>query len=279
MRKERDQQFVRTIVPPPTWPSINLGEAFRARGLLGIFVRRDISSRYRQMALGVSWSLLEPLGQLLLISIIFGYVIKVPTHGYPYPVFVFAALIPWLLMSKSVQSAAGSVLDNISIVTKVAFPRIILPFSAVTRELFDSVILFVILLVISAFWGFYPSLRMLIFVPLFLFIALLALSIGAAFATLSVKYRDFRPMITLGLNVGYYGTPILYPASLVPAAVLPYFQLNPMYWVVEFARWAIFNHPVEITTSLYWSLGLTLVLLVGGLMLFARFEREIADVY
>jgi lipopolysaccharide transport system permease protein len=120
---------------------------------------------------------------------------------------------------------------------------------------------------------------MLVFIPLFLFIALLALSIGAAFATLSVKYRDFRPMISLGLNVGYYGTPILYPATLVPASVLPYFQLNPMYWVVEFARWAIFNHRVEITPSLYWSLGLTLVLLLGGMTLFARFEREIADVY
>ncbi|MBR0704816.1 ABC transporter permease [Bradyrhizobium diazoefficiens] len=279
MRKQRDQQLLRTIVPPPTWPSIDFCEAFRARRLLGIFVRRDLSSRYRQMALGVAWALLEPLGQLLLISVVFGYVIKVPTNGYPYPVFVFAALIPWLLMSKSVQSAAGSVLDNISIVTKVAFPRIILPFSAVTKELFDSAILFAILLLLSAFWGFYPSLRMLIFVPLFLFIVLLALSIGAAFATLSVKYRDLRPMISLGLNVGYYGTPILYPASLIPASVLPYVQLNPMFWVVEFARWAILNHSVQITASLYWSFALTLALLLGGLTLFARFEREIADVY
>ena len=277
--RHSDIRPLRVIAPPPRWPTINFGEVYKAKALLGIFVRRDITSRYRQMALGVLWSFLEPLAQLLLISLVFGYLIKVPTNGYPYPVFVFSALIPWLLLSKSVQSASTSVLDNISIVTKVAFPRIILPIGAVTKELFDSAILFVILLGLSAFWGFYPSPRALVFVPLFAFIGLFALSIGSAFATLSVKYRDFKPLITLGLNIGYYATPILYPASLIPPSVLPFFQLNPMYWVVEIARWAIFNRPVGITNSFYWSVALTVVLLYGGLTLFARFEREIADVY
>ncbi len=194
---------VRLIRPPGKWPSLNLREILFYRELIWVFVKRGISSRYRQMALGITWSFLEPLGLLLLMSIVFGYLIRVPTEGYPFTVFVATALIPWMYFSKATNAAANSLHEQLSIISKIYFPRVIIPVSAVVREFFDLLVLFVILMLLNLGFGYWPTWRMVLMPLLLVYITLPALGVGLAVSSISVKYRDFRPLLTIALQAGF----------------------------------------------------------------------------
>ncbi len=268
---------VRLISPPGFWPKLNVRELLRYRELIWMFVRRGIFARYRQMALGIAWSFLEPLGLLLLMSIVFGYIIRVPTEGYPYTVFAATALIPWMYFSKSANAAANSLHEQLGIISKIYFPRVIVPISAMIREFFDSVMLFIILILLNIGFGFFPTWRVALMPLLLVYITLPALGIGLAISAISVKYRDFRPLLTIALQAGFYATPIFYPGELVPPRILPFYQLNPMYWGVEFSRWMMLGRPVTVTASLYCSLTLSLTIIMLGYFAFARYERHIVD--
>ena len=268
---------IHVIRPPGRWPTLNLREAIQSRELLWVFVRRGIFTRYRQMALGVMWSFLEPLGLLLLMSIVFGVLIRVPTGDLPYPVFVFGALIPWLYFAKAAQSAASSLHEHIGIISKIYFPRLILPLSCVVRELFDSAVLLVLLIIMSWVYGFPPTWKVLLLPLLFLYVSLPALGLGLAVAAISIKYRDFRPLLTIVLQAGFYATPIFYPGELVPAVVRPFYQLNPMYWAVEISRWIMLDKPVLINAPFFASFALIVVVVAIGYFVFAMFERGAVD--
>lgn len=266
------------IRPPGRLPNLNFGEIWRARELISVFVRRGISARYRQMALGITWSFLEPLGLLILMSVVFGILIRVPTPGIPYPVFVFSALIPWIYFSKATNGAAHSLHEHIGIVSKIYFPRAILPISAVIREFIDSAILFILLISLAWLYDYPPSWKAVLMPVLFVYLTLPALGVGLSVAAISVKYRDFRPLLTIVLQAGFYATPIFYPAELIPSVARPFYELNPMYWGVELSRWIILDKPIDITLSLYLSLVVSAAVVMAGYFVFAFYERDAVDV-
>jgi homopolymeric O-antigen transport system permease protein len=269
--------LVRVIRPPGSWPTLNIREVYLYRELIWVFVKRGIFTRYRQMALGITWSFLEPLGLLLLMSIVFGYLIQVPTEGYPFTVFVATALIPWMYFSKATNAAANSLHEQLGIISKIYFPRIIVPVSAVIREFFDSLVLFIIMMLLNLGFGYWPTWRIIMMPFLLLYITLPALGLGLAVSSISIKYRDFRPLLTIVLQAGFYATPVFYPAELVPARVMPIYQLNPMYWGVEFSRWMMLGKPLTVTPSLFFSIALSITVIIFGYYAFATYEREVVD--
>lgn len=270
-------QNTRIIRPQGRFPKLDLAEAWRSRELLLVFVKRGIFTRYRQMALGVLWSFLEPLGLLLLMSIVFGFFIRIDTGPYPYPVFVFSALIPWLYFSKSANSAASSLTEHIGIISKIYFPRVLLPIAAVIREGFDSLVLFVLLVIMAWAYGVPPTPKMLLMMPLLILLSLPALGIGLAVTAISIKYRDFRPLLTIVLQAGFYATPIFYPAELVPEVIRPFYMCNPMYWGVEICRWIILDKPLVFDFTFLVSMGLCALMVFFGYVVFAIFERNSVD--
>lgn len=275
--QKAEHEPVTVIEPSVPW-SLGLREALRRHELLSLFVVRQISARYRQMLLGVLWALVEPLGQLLLLTVVFGLLLKVNTGGYPYPVFAFAGLAAWFLFSRATLAVAGSLQENMGLISKVYFPRLILPLAAVSRELFDAMLMIILLLVLAWAYGIPPTLKLLALPFILIYSAILALGIGLWLATLMVKFRDIRPILSLALQGGMYATPIVYSADLVPERFRFAYELNPMYWAVEFSRWALFGKEVTINAALAWSAGGSLLLLMGGLITFSMFERMSVDV-
>jgi lipopolysaccharide transport system permease protein len=255
-----------------------LVEVFERRELLWMLAQRQIATRYRQMLLGVVWAALEPLGQLLMLTIVFGYLLKVNTSGYPYPLFAFAGLTGWWLFSRNLLAVAGSLQDNMGLISKVYFPRLILPIAATLKEIFDSAVMVALLLIVAVLYGYTPGPKAILIAPLLVYAALLSLAIGLWLASVMVRFRDVRPMLGLVLQAGMYATPIIYAAELVPERFAFFYQLNPMYWVVELSRWALLDKVVALTEPFYWSLGASGLLLVGGLLVFSLMEKMVVDV-
>ena len=267
-----------TIIQPNLKLSLGIGEVLYRNELLSMFVKRQISSRYRQMLLGVLWALIEPLGQLLLITLVFGWLLKVDTEGYPYPVFAFSGMAAWLLFSRTVLATAGSLQENMALISKVYFPRLILPIAATVRELFDSLLMIMLLILLAQFYGFNLSWRLLAIPLVFILAAGIALSLGLWMAAIIVKFRDIRPLLNLALQAGMYMTPIVYSVEMVPERFRSVYELNPMYWIVEFSRWAMIGKDLVMSVALYWSVLFSIIIFFGGLIVFALFERISVDV-
>jgi lipopolysaccharide transport system permease protein len=275
--QQAEREQITVIQPSVRW-TLGLAEALSRHELLSLFVTRQISARYRQMFLGVLWALIEPLGQLLLLTVVFGYLLKVNTGGYPYPVFAFAGMAAWLLFSRATLAVAGSLQENMGLISKVYFPRLILPLAAVLRELFDAMLMIVLLLALAMAYGFPPTPRLLVLPVILMCSAMLALAVGLWMATLIVKFRDVRPILSLALQAGMYATPVVYSADLVPERFRFAYELNPMFWAVEFSRWALFGKEIVVSSALGWSVAASLLLLLGGLIVFSLFERMSVDV-
>lgn len=246
--------------------------------LLWMLAQRQIASRYRQMLLGVVWAALEPLGQLLMLTLVFGFLLKVDTAGYPYPLFAFAGLTAWWLFSRNLMAVAGCLQDNMGLISKVYFPRLILALAASVKEVFDIAIMLALLLVVSAVYGYAPGPKVVVLVPLLLFAGLLSLGLGLWLASLMVRFRDIRPMLGLVLQAGMYATPILYSPAIVPERFQFLYQLNPMYWVIELSRWGLLDKVVTVTPSFYWSLALSAIIVATGLLVFSATEKIAVDV-
>ena len=253
-------------------------DVLERRELLAMLSHRQIVSRYRQMLLGVFWAALEPLGQLVMLTLVFGFLLKVDTAGYPYPLFAFAGLTGWWLFSRNLMAVAGSLQDNMGLISKVYFPRLILPLAASIKELFDMAVMACLLLIVAMVYGYFPGLKGLFIVPLLLYAALLSLGLGLWLASLMVRFRDIRPMLALILQAGMYATPILYSPALVPERFQFAYQLNPMFWVVELSRWALLDKSVIITDPFYWSIGISVLILAGGLLVFSATEKNVVDI-
>jgi lipopolysaccharide transport system permease protein len=260
------------------WWRLDLADAWAHRELLWLLMWRNVTSRYAQMSLGMLWSVLEPLAMLMTLVVVFGFLIRVPTQGVPYPVFVFAAQVPWLLFAKATMNAIGCLQEHMSLVSKVAFPRLLLPFASVFRDLFDATILVAILIVVGSVYGYFPSARLAIVPVLLLGVTGFSVAIGLWLAGSLVRYRDIRPIVGITLQIGFYLSPVLFPTALVPARFLPVYSLNPMYWAIELSRWAFVGTPVAITPSFYASMAAVAALFVSGLFVYAHKERAAVDV-
>lgn len=266
------------ITPESSWWWPPVKEVWQKRELFGMFVRRQFLARYKQSILGVLWSVLAPLGTLFVFWLLFGLILEVPSEGHPYVLFAFAGLMPWNAFNNSTMSTASSLQEQMSIVSKVYFPRIMLPLVSLTRELLDALIVLALVVIFFAFLGYPPTWRFLL-LPLVLASAILSgLAIGLIFAGPIVRFRDLRIPLNYVLQLAMYITPVIYPPSLIPDAYRWIIQLNPMYWVIQFSRWCLLGQSFTVSPLLYACVGFIIFMLVAGWLIFAYTERRIVDV-
>lgn len=258
-------------------------DLWRFRELLYIFAWRDLVVRYKQTALGIAWALIQPLAQMLVMVFVFGYLAKLPSEGgAPYALMVFAAMLPWQFFASSISSTSMSVVSNSNLVSKVYFPRMILPAAAMLTSLVDLLVAFSILVGLMFWYGFTPTLRLLS-LPLFVLLAMLvAIGPGLWISALNANYRDFRHLIPFMVQFGLYLSPVGFSSALVretfgEGAFLLY-SLNPMVGVIEGFRWAILGVGQLHAVAVSLSVTLSLCILMLGAQYFRRMERSFADV-
>jgi lipopolysaccharide transport system permease protein len=258
--------------------SLRLRELWEYRELLYFLTWRDIKVRYKQAALGVAWAVVQPLITMVIFSVIFGRLAKLPSDGIPYPVFSYAALLPWQLFAGALQRAGTSLVGNANLLTKVYFPRLVIPLSAVAAGLVDFGISFLVLLGLMLYYGIPPTWRILWLPPLVLLALLTALAVGLWLSALNVRYRDVQQMIPFLVQAWMYASPVAYSAGLIPTGTWRIvYGLNPLAGVIQGFRWALLgaNPPDEL---LLVSVVMVIVLLVTGLFYFRRMETTFADV-
>jgi lipopolysaccharide transport system permease protein len=256
---------------------LRLGELWRYRELLYFFVWRDVKVRYKQTAIGVVWVILQPLLSMLVFTLFFGRLAKLPSQGLPYPVFYFAALVPWIYFSMSLVSVTNIVVDNQRVITKVYFPRLILPVSAALSGLVDFCIGFVVLIIFTMSYGIRPGPSILL-LPLFLVLAFLTvMGMGLWLSALNALYRDVRYLIPFIVQFWLLASPVAYPSSMVPERYRWLYGLNPMAGVIDGFRWALTGRGQAPGTVLIASTAMVIVAVFGGLIFFNRMEGSIAD--
>lgn len=257
---------------------LKLDELWEYRDLLWFLVKRDIQLRYRQTVLGVGWALLQPLATMAIFTIFFGRFGKIPSEGAPYSLFALCGLIPWQLFSYALTESSNSLVSNQNLVTKIYFPRLVIPFSAVMVGVVDFCVAFVLLMVMMGYYGRAPTLAVFIF-PAFLILAILtALAVGLWLSALNVQFRDVRYTLPFLTQFWFFATPIAYPSSLLPPRWQPLLGLNPMAGVVEGFRWALLGTGRPPGMLLLVSTVVSALLLYTGMLYFRRMERTFADV-
>lgn len=269
---------VTRIQPTTGWGSLKLKELWEYRELLYFLTWRDIKVRYKQTALGAAWAILQPFLTMLVFTIFFGRLAKVPSDGVPYPIFSYTALLPWQLFAYSLTQAGNSMVASQQLIKKIYFPRLVIPISAVLGGLVDFCFAFVLLLVMMAYYGIAPTWG-IVCLPFFLLLALAtALAVGLWLSALNVKYRDVRYTLPFLTQFWLFVTPIAYPSSLVPEKWRLLYGLNPMAGVVEGFRWALLGKSGGMGPMVLVSALAVTGLLFGGLVYFKHLERTFADV-
>jgi lipopolysaccharide transport system permease protein len=265
------------IRPSKGWAGASLHDLWAYRELLYFLAWRDVKVRYRQTALGVAWVVLQPMLAMLVFSVFFGRLAGMPSEGVPYPVFAFCALLPWQLFAHALTESSASLVANQNLVTKVYFPRLIIPLAPVLAGLLDFLIAFGILVGMLAYYGITPT-PLVWTLPLFLLLAItLAIGVGLWLAALNTRYRDVRYTIPFLTQIWLFATPIAYPSSLVPEPWRPWYGLNPMAGVVDGFRWVLLGAGGPPGGLLAVSAVVALVILVSGVYYFRRTERTFAD--
>jgi lipopolysaccharide transport system permease protein len=257
---------------------LDLGSLWRYRELLYFLVWRDVLTRYKQTAIGAAWVVLQPLISMILFTLVFSHLAKIPSDGIPYPVFAFSALLPWSYFSQALAKTSGSVVGSSNLVTKIYFPRLLIPIAASIAPVVDLIFSFVVLLLLLAWFKVVPTWGLLA-LPLFLGLAIFtALAVGLWSAALNVRYRDVGSVIPFVAQVWMYASPVVYPVSLVPEKWRLLYSLNPMVGVIEGFRWALLGKGNPDFMTMTVSAIVVAVLLVGGVVYFKRMERFFADV-
>lgn len=272
------------IRPTRGWAPVRLGDLVRFRELLYFLVWSELKVRYKQTVLGVAWAVIQPLAIMIVFSVFFGIVAGIRSDtDIPYPIFAFSGVVVWQYFSTALSRASNSMLEQQALITKVYFPRLVVPVAAVVAGLVDFAFAFAVLVPLIGFYpdvGFSPT-AAIFTLPLFLLLAVLsALSVSLWFSALMVQYRDVRLLMNVVMQLWFFATPIIYPSSLVPGSWRPYYEaLNPMVGVVEGFRWALLDGAeVPNPTTLAISVAIVAVVLIGGLYYFRRVERIFADV-
>lgn len=260
------------------WVPLRIGELWAHRDLIYFLVRRDIRARYAQSVLGIGWAVIQPLFTMLTFTVVFGRLANVPSDGLPYPIFSFAALVPWTYFSSSLTHASGSVLNAIGMITKVYFPRLILPIAPLLSKLMDLTVALVVLAGMLIFYRIMPGPGLFMLPVLLLLTMLTAFGIGAWLSALSVQYRDVSHLLGFGVQLLMYASPVVYPTSLVPDRFRLLYGINPMAGVIEGFRSAIFaGRPMPWDLLAVGTLT-ALALAMSGALYFRRMERVFADV-
>lgn len=269
---------ITVIQPRRGWLVLDLRELWRFRELLWILVWRDIKVRYKQTAIGAAWAILQPLAAMAVFTLFFGRLAHMPSDGLPYPLFVYSGLLLWQFFARALGEASTSLVANERIVTKVYFPRLLLPASVVLAGLLDFAVAAGLLVVFMVYYGYLPSLTILT-VPLFVGLAfLLALGVSLWLSALDAEFRDVRYTLPFLTQIWLFATPVVYPASLVPESWRVLYGLNPMVGVIEGFRWAVLGTARAPDPVLLGASALVVaVVLVSGLAFFRRMERTLAD--
>ena len=264
--------------PSRGWRSLGLGELWQYRELLYFLVWRDVKVRYKQTLLGASWAILQPLVAMVVFSLFFGRLAKMPSDGVPYPIFSFAALVPWTFFANGLIHSSASLLAEQNLVKKVYFPRLAIPLATVLAGAVDFALAFLVLVGMMLFYGMLPTLA-LVWLPLLLLLAFVtALGAGLWLAALNVRYRDVRYVVPFLVQIWLFATPVVYPSSLLGEPWRTLYAINPMVGVVEGFRWALLGTGSAPGAQLVVSAAVAALLLLGGAYYFRRVEREFADI-
>lgn len=275
----RNSQFpVLRIAPSKGWVSLKLHELWEYRELLYFLIWRDIKVRYKQTALGATWAIIQPFFTMVVFSLFFGRLAKVPSDGIPYPIFSFAALVPWTFFANGLTQSSNSLVGSANLITKVYFPRLTIPIASVLSGIVDFLLAFIVLVGMMLYYGMMPTLNVL-WLPLFLVLALVAsLGVGLWLSALNVEYRDVRYVVPFITQFWLFVTPIAYPSSLLHEPWRSLYGLNPMVGVVEGFRWALLRTNTAPGPIIAVSSLAALVILVTGAFYFRRMEKTFADI-
>jgi len=276
-----DSEFVgpvSEIAPSRGWVALKLRELWAYRELLYFLVWRDIKVRYKQTALGAAWAIIQPFFTMVVFSVFFGSLAKMPSDGIPYPIFAFAALVPWTFFANGLTQASNSLVGNSALIKKVYFPRLAIPIAGVLSNLVDFAQAFVVLLLMMVYFKLWPTVAIL-WLPLLLLLAFVtALGVGLWFSALNVEFRDVRYVVPFLTQFWMFATPVAYPSSLLHEPWRTLYGLNPMAGVVEGFRWALLGNANAPGPLIWASAAAALVILVSGAFYFRRMERTFADV-
>jgi len=265
------------IAPSRGWVSLKLGELWEYRELLYFLIWRDIKVRYKQTVLGATWAIIQPLFTMVVFSLFFGQLGKMPSDGLPYPIFSFAALVPWTFFANGLGQSSNSLVGSSNLITKVYFPRLVVPLAAVLSGVVDFVLAFLVLLGMMFFFGIVPTVNALWLPLLFLLALITSLGVGLWFSALNVEFRDVRYLVTFVTQLWLFATPIAYPSSMLPEPWRTIYGLNPMAGVVEGFRWALLGTNSAPGPIIAVSSTVAVVILITGAFYFRRMERTFAD--
>ncbi|HEY3823315.1 MAG TPA: ABC transporter permease [Bryobacteraceae bacterium] len=261
-----------------SWLALNLGDLWTYRELLWFLVWRDVKVRYKQTVLGAAWAVLQPVLAMIIFTLIFGRLARLPSDSLPYPLFVYTGLLPWQLFAFALTESSNSLVSNQNLIRKVYFPRLIIPISSVLVGLADFSISIFVLGGMMAYYGFRPAQTSVLFLPFLLFAVITALGMGLWLSALNIRYRDVKYVVPFLAQIWMFATPVVYSSSSVPAKWRALYGLNPMTGVVNGFRWALLGKSGGSESMMLVSVAAVLVLLAGGLIYFRRMERSFADV-
>jgi lipopolysaccharide transport system permease protein len=266
------------IEPTKGWTSLKLKDLWEYRDLLGIFVWRDLKVRYRQTVVGALWAIIQPFLTMVIFSVFFGGLAKIPSENIPYPIFSFAALVPWTFFSNSINQASNSLVNSAEMIKKIYFPRLTMPIASMLAGLVDFLLAFIILIGMMLYYGFLPNKNILWF-PFFLGLAMMtSLGVSLWLSAMNVQFRDVRYMIPFITQVWLYATPVAYSSSLLVEPWHTLYGINPMVGVVEGFRWALLGTGTTPGPTVLVSFIVALGILVSGAYYFRRMEKIFADV-
>lgn len=269
-------EHLTVIAPTRGWRTLDLRELWAYRELLWVLAQRDVKVRYKQTFLGVAWAVIQPVTAMIIFTLVFGTFARLPSDGQPYPVFVYAALLPWTFFASAVGTASNSLLAATHIVNKVYFPRLLVPMSSVGAALVDFAVSMAVLLALMAYYGVAWTPHLLAVPGLIAVTVFTALGVGTLLAALNAAYRDFRYVIPVLLQLWMYATPVVYPASMVPERWRWLLDINPMAGLVQAFRAAFLGTPFD-GPALTWSIAISMAIFVAGIAYFERLERGLTD--
>jgi len=265
------------IRPGRAWAPLNLGEVWSYRELLYFLTWRDVKVRYKQAALGVAWAVIQPLFTMLIFTVFFGRLAKIPSNGVPYPLFSYAAILPWTFFANALASSGNSLVSNRNLITKIYFPRLIVPAAAVAAGLVDFAIAFIVFIGLFVYYRFPIRTNFVMFLPLVVLMSLLALAVGMWMSAVNVRYRDVQYALPFLIQLWMFVSPVIYPASLMPQRWRWVLDLNPMTGIIEGFRSASLGLPFQWGAIAY-STAITIAWLVYASFSFRRMERYFADI-
>lgn len=278
MKQHRNKAGAHTVIIRPLrgWVPINLREIWAYRELLYFLTWRDVKVRYKQTVLGFAWAILQPFLLMLVFTLFFGNLLNVPSEDVPYPLFYYTSLLPWTLFSEGITRSSVSLVGNISMVQKIYCPRLILPFAGILAPVIDFAVAFLILIGMMFYFGYVPTVRILLVIPLTFLVLLTTLGVGLWLSAINVRYRDVQHVIPFLVQLWLFASPVVYPSSLIPQRFQAVYGLNPMAGVIEGFRWAILG--TEPPGSIICvSAIIVVVILISGAYYFRRSEKTFAD--